>query len=372
MSPLRFSLSGSALLNYLKRLSLRGGVGGVLVSLILHSSLFTLLSCTDNPNQVRITGDFANLETAEFYIYSPSGAIDRLDTIKIEGGEFEYIAKIDAEEIFRLMYPNFSELTIFARPGDEIEIKGDAQNLNAVDVDGTDDNEVYTEFREDITGLSSVRVLDIAHQYILKYPKLAVSRYLFQTHFLQTDSLGENIVKDIYDSLCRANPDDLELSKLSRRVKAYGVLHDGKVLPDFKLETRTSAFGGEEGRTISTKEFKGKILLITFWASWKSGSQSALFRTRRFRKEMKERGLDINAISYSLDANLRDLKRIEKDDSIDYHSFCDFLSFNSPLVQKWGITDLPYFVLVGPDQKIIAAGTDWFNDIEPKAKKVCL
>lgn len=361
-SLLRLSLWGSALLNCLKRLSLKGGAGCVLL----------LLACTDNSDQVRITGSFANLEQAQFFIYSPSGAIDRLDTIKIEGGEFEYTAKIDGNHVFCLVYPNFSELTIFARPGDEIEVEGDAQNLNGVDVDGSDDNEVYTEFREDITDLPPVRVLDIAQQYILKYAKLHVSRYLFQTYYLRTDSLDHGIVAEIYDSLCRANPDDLELSKLSRRVKAYGVLHEGHLLPDFKLKTRTSAFGGEEGREITAKEFKGSYLLIAFWGSWKSGSQSALYRVRRFRREMKGKDLEVNAISYSLDADERELRRIEKNDSIDYHSFCDFLSFNSPLVQQWGIIDLPFFVLVGPDQKIIASGTDWQRDLEPKVNKVCL
>ena len=340
--------------------------------LIFIFSLLFFISCNPHPNQVRITGDFANLEQAQFYIYSPTGAIDRLDTIKIEDGEFEYTAKIDGDHIFRLLYPNFSELTIFAKPGDEIEIEGDAQNLNGVDVDGSDDNEIYTEFREDITDLTPVRILDVAHMYILKYSKQAVSKYLFQTYFLQTDNLEKDIVTNIYDSLCRANPDDLELSKLSRRVKAYGLLQNGQPLPNFKIETRTSAFGGEEGREITAKEFKGTFLLIAFWGSWKSGSQSALYRVRRFRREMKGKGLEVNAISYSLDTDERELKRTEKNDSIDYHSYCDFQSFNSPLVQQWGITDLPFFVLIGPDQKIIASGSDWQKDIEPQVNKVCL
>ena len=179
-------------------------------------------------------------------------------------------------------------------------------------------------------------------------------------------------VTQVYDSLCRANPDGLELSKLSRQVRAYGALREGNMLPDFKLQTHASAFGGEEGRLVTAKEFKGEYLLIAFWASWKSGSQSALYRTRRFRRDMKEKDLIVNAISYSLDTEPNEFKRIEQADSVDYHSYCDFQSFNSPLVQEWGITDLPYFVLVGPDQKIIAQGQDWLRDIEPKVKKVCL
>ena len=221
---------------------------------------------------MRITGDFANLEQGEFYIYSPTGAIDRLDTIKIMDGEFEYTARIEGEAVFRLMYPNYSELTIFARPGDEIEVEGDAQNLNAVDVDGTDDNEVYTSFRQEITDLPAAEVLRVAEQYMLKHPTLAVSRYLFSTYFLLNDSLPSKQVTQVYDSLCRANPDGLELSKLSRQVRAYGALREGNMLPDFKLQTHASAFGGEEGRLVTAKEFKGEYLLIAFWASWKSVS----------------------------------------------------------------------------------------------------
>jgi hypothetical protein len=341
-------------------------------SLIFIFSLLVLISCNPNSDSVRITGDFAHLEQAQFYIYSPTGAIDRLDTIKIEDGEFEYTAKIDGEHIFRLLYPNFSELTIFAKPGDDIEVEGDAQNLNDVDVDGSDDNEIYTEFREDITDLPPVKILDIAHMYILKYSKQAVSKYLFQTYFLQTDSLRPSQIKEIYDSLCRACPNDIELSKLSRRVRSYGILRPGQKLPSFKLKTRASAFGGEEEKEISEKDFRGNYLLISFWASWKSGSQSALYRTRRFRREMKGKGLKLDAISYSLDTELPSLKRIEENDSVDYHSYCDFLSFNSPLVQKWGICDLPFFVLVSPESKIIASGSDWQRDIEPQVQKLCL
>ncbi|MBO7068066.1 MAG: DUF4369 domain-containing protein [Bacteroidaceae bacterium] len=331
-----------------------------------------LFACSGNPGQVRITGDFANLEQGEFYIYSINGVIDRLDTIKIQEGEFEYVASIEGEAIFRLMYPNFSELTIFARPGDEIRIKGDAQNLNAVQVNGTEDNEVYTEFREQITDLSDDKVCDIARKYLLKYSTLPLSRYLFSTYFLLNDSISQTQVTELFDSLCRACPDDVELTKLSRRVRSHGLLCNGQQLPDFKLKTRPSASSEEEGVEISNEDFRGNYLLMAFWASWKSGSQSALYRTRRFRREMKEKGLKVNAISYSLDTESSALKRIEENDSIDYYSYCDYQCFNSLLVQNWGICDLPYFVLADSALKIIASGSDWQRDIEPNIQKLCL
>ena len=334
--------------------------------------LLTLLSCSNHPGQVKIQGSFAHLEQGEFFIYSPSGGTDRLDTLHIENGEFEYVASIDGEVIFHLMYPNYSELTIFARPGDDIEIVGDAQNLSAVEVKGTEDNETYTEFRKRTKDLSDKEVRDVAQQFTLEYPTLALSRYLFSTYFLLNDSIPQAQITEIFDSLCRACPDDVELSKLSRLVRSHGVLSEGQPLPDFKLMTRPSFFTDEGGKEISSEDFRGNYLLISFWASWKSGSQSALYRTRRFRREMKEKGIRVNVISYSLDAESTELARIEKNDSIDYYSYCDFQCFNSPLVQKLGIYDLPYFVLVDANLRIVASGTDWQRDIEPHISKLCL
>ena len=334
--------------------------------------LLTLLSCSNHPGQVRIQGTFAHLEQGEFYIYSPSGGTDRLDTLHIENGEFEYMASIEGDVIFHLMYPNYSELTIFARPGDDIEIVGDAQNLNAVEVKGTKDNEIYTEFRKRIKDLSDEKVRTVAEQFTLEHPTLTLSRYLFSTYFLLNDSTPQAQITEIFDSLCRACPDDVELSKLSRQVRSHGVLREGQPLPDFKLKTRSSAFSDEEGAEISSADFRGNYLLISFWASWKSGSQSALFRTRRFRREMKEKGIRVNTISYSLDADSSSLARIEQNDSVDYYSYCDYQCFNSLLVQKLGICDLPYFVLVDANLKIVASGTDWPRDIEPHISKLCL
>jgi hypothetical protein len=334
--------------------------------------LLTLLSCSNHPGQVMIQGSFAHLEQGEFFIYSPSGGTDRLDTLHIENGEFRYMASIDGEVIFHLMYPNYSELTIFARPGDDIEIVGDAQNLSAVEVKGTEDNETYTEFRKRIKDLSDKEARTVAQQFTLEHPTLALSRYLFSTYFLLNDSVPQVQIKEIFDSLCRACPEDVELSKLSRLVRSHGLLAEGQELPDFKLKTRPSAFSDEKGVEVSTEDFRGNYLLISFWASWKSGSQSALYRTRRFRREMREKGIRVNALSYSLDAESSELARVEKNDSVDYYSYCDFQCFNSPLVQKWGICDLPFFVLVDANLKIVAFGTDWQRDIEPHISKLCL
>ena len=332
---------------------------------------FALLCCTGHPKEARLKGEFANLEQGEFLIYSTDEALDRLDTLRIVDGIFSYTLPTVQPATLHILYPNQSELVVFASPGDEIAIKGDAQNLSEVEVSGSEDNELYTEFRQETNGKSAEETKSFAHNYILEYPTHAVSRYLFTTYYLCDEEASVKETTALYDSLCRACPDDLALSKLSSRVRSLGLLRVGNPLPDFSLTLKPGHGGnGAEQRTIKKGDYNGKLLLIAFWANWKGGSAGAIYRARRLRRELKGKGKDIELISYSLDADESQLYRIEERDSIDFPSYCDFLSLSSPLVQKWGIRELPYIILVTPDGNIAASGSDWMTDIQPVASEL--
>ena len=339
------------------------GVGG--------SLLFALLSCTGHPNEVRLEGEFEHLEQGVFLIYSTDEALDRLDTLHIQDGTFSYKLPTLETATLHILYPNQSELVVFGNPGADLVVKGDAQNLSEVEVSGSEDNECYTEFRKEINGKSAAEVKGIAHDYILQHPTLAMSRYLLITYFLCDEATSASEATELYDSLSRACPDDLALSKLSTHVRAIGKIRVGNPLPDFALTLKPGHGGnGSEERILRRADYKGKLLLFAFWASWKSGSQSALYRARRLRRELKGKGKDLSLISYSLDADEKKLYTLEERDSIDFPSYCDFRALASPLVQQWGIRDLPYFILVTPDGRIAASGSDWQKDISEAVSKL--
>ena len=338
---------------------------------ILHSSFILFLSCTGHPKEVRLEGEFEHLEQGEFLIYSSDEALDRMDTLHIQDGSFSYTLPTVETATLHILYPNQSELVVFGNPGADILIKGDAQNLSEVEVTGSEDNERYTEFRLESNGKSAEETRGIARNYILEHPTLTASRYLFTTYYLCDEQPSAEEATELYDSLCRACPDDLPLSKLAMHVRALGTLRIGEPLPDFSLTLKAGHGGnGKEERIISREDYKDKLLLIAFWASWKSGSKSALFRSRKLRQELKGKGKSIELISYSLDANERVLTRNEVRDSIDWPSYCDYLCFSSPLVQQWGIRELPFIILVTPDGRIAAMGTDWSKDITPAVEKL--
>jgi len=352
----------------------------------------TLLSCSGSKGQFRLKGSFAHLEQGEFFIYSNDGGLDCIDTLRILNGKFDYTTPLEGEATYHILYPNFSELVIFGQSGKVVKIKGDAHHLNGVEVKGDKENETYTNFRKEAEQKSPRDVIDIARKFIYQHPTLTMSRHLFQQYFLQSEETTREEMMEVFDSLNRALPSDIRLARLYDEVRSKGVLQVGKKFPHFDLTIRPSLFpkqmnNGNLSRKkkdeadslivnpdtltghVGSKDYEGKYMLIAFWATWKSGSQSALYRARRIRKESLGK---IHPLSYSLDVEEEPLKKLEKSDSVTFPSFCDYLCWRSPLVREIGLRELPFFVLLDKDQKILALGKDWSKDIEPATKEIIL
>ena len=338
--------------------------------------LLTLLGCGGSAGQFRLCGDFDHLEQGEFYIYSPDGGLDRLDTLRLREGKFDYTVPLQEKATYHILYPNFSELVIFGESGKVVKVKGDARSLNEVKVSGTDENETYTKYRRESQNLSGKKLDSLTRDYILQYPTMQMSRFLLNKYFIQPEGTDQQMMNELYDSLCRANPSDVFLSNLSNDVRRKNTIKTGSRIPEFSLTTRKvelkkykkkkTIIRTIESRTVSDTSYKDKPLLLVFWATWRSGSQSGLYRASRLMRESENK---IQAISYSLDVEDTELKAVERRDSIDYPSICDFKCWNSPLVQQWGIRELPFFILMDKDRKILASGTNWSKDIEPHTKE---
>lgn len=299
-----------------------------------------------------------------------------MDTLRLREGKFDYTVPLQEKATYHILYPNFSELVIFGESGKVVKVKGDARSLNEVKVSGTDENETYTKYRRESQNLSGKKLDSLTRDYILQYPTMQMSRFLLNKYFIQPEGTDQQMMHELYDSLCRANPCDVFLSNLSNDVRRKNTIKTGSRIPEFSLTTRKvelkkykkkkTIIRTIESRTVSDTSYKDKPLLLVFWATWRSGSQSGLYRASRLMRESENK---IQAISYSLDVEDTELKAVERRDSIDYPSICDFKCWNSPLVQQWGIRELPFFILMDKDRKILASGTNWSKDIEPHTKE---
>lgn len=318
---------------------------------------FTLLSCGGPLDKITIEGKFTHLQQGEFYIYTEDGPLERIDTITVQNGRFEYTAALNEPAQFHLLYPNFSEHIIFAYPGDKIKIEGDANNLKETQIKGNDANKAFTAFRLDNLDKPEKELIQAARTFILEHPASPVSTYLFRRYILsnQNDSA---FVHEVYDSLYAAQPDNRKLPRWQGAVERINLCQTGSRLPSFSIPL-------PNGDTVKSSDYQGRYLLLAFWASWNNASTSILFRTKYLQSKCDER---LAPISCSLDidsiGNLLYIRR----DTITWPNICDYQAWQSPLVKQLGIEDVPYLILTDSLHNIIAQGNK-MEDIEPVLKK---
>ena len=321
----------------------------------------TLLSCGGSEGRFRLKGEFDHLQQGEFYIYSNDGGLRKLDTIPVVGGEFDYETALETQATFYLLYPNLSEQVIFGASGDVVTIEGDARNLKAVEVKGNQANRDMTDFRRAQEGKSASESRKAAADFIRQSPASPVSVFLFREYFLRPGSgVSVNEVREHYRALCKAQPDNLQLLYWRADLESlFTELKKGDKLPDFRLVM-------EDSSEVKTSDYKGKPLLINFWASWENGSSSLMFRIKRLAREHSG---EIGLLSVSLDLNRKGKEGIERRDTVTWPSYCDFLAWESPVVRQFGVRTLPYCILAGKDGRVIAAGT-YEKDIQPELEKL--
>jgi peroxiredoxin len=104
--------------------------------------------------------------------------------------------------------------------------------------------------------------------------------------------------------------------------------------PDFTL---TSV----NGKTITLSQFRGKVILLDFWATWCAPCRSAIPHLKDLYKAYREKGLEI--IGLSLDkGNPERVRKFAANMGIEY----TIIMADDDLVKKYGISPIPTTYLI--------------------------
>jgi peroxiredoxin len=108
-----------------------------------------------------------------------------------------------------------------------------------------------------------------------------------------------------------------------------------------------------KGQTISLNNFKGKYVLVDFWASWCGPCRQENPNVVEAYNKFKDKNFTILGVSLDQDKNAW-LKAVEKD-KLSWTHISDLKQWESPVVPAYGIEGIPFNVLLDPTGKIIAS-----------------
>jgi peroxiredoxin len=135
----------------------------------------------------------------------------------------------------------------------------------------------------------------------------------------------------------------LDLGKLELQLKK--TLKSGVVAPDFEVKTI-------DGKTIKLRDFRGKYVLLDFWATW---CGPCVGEIPNLKEVYKKFGSDKHfvMISLSLDHSLDDLKPFVKKENLKWLQgyLGDWSKTKVP--DAYGVDGIPSIFLINPDGEII-------------------
>lgn len=108
---------------------------------------------------------------------------------------------------------------------------------------------------------------------------------------------------------------------------------------------------GTDGKPIDAAQYRGKTLLISFWAKWAGPAQRDLPEVAKVYEKNKAKGFEV--VGVCLDNDKADLDAFLKATPLPWAQVFEPGGMESRLAVEFGIISLPTMILVDPDGKVI-------------------
>jgi len=163
----------------------------------------------------------------------------------------------------------------------------------------------------------------------------------------QLISPNSTVNKEIFDFINK-NVTDEKVKEAAK--KAYDVatkLTSGSPSPKF------SNYENFNGGTTSLDDFKGKVIYIDIWATWCLPCRGEIPALKELEK--KFHGKDVAFVSISIDQNKDEWKEFVKSEDLKGVQLFAENAFESQFIQDYGIRQIPTFIIIDKEGKIVNA-----------------
>lgn len=297
-----------------------------------------------------------------------------LDSVESNKGKFSFKGKLDTPEMYYLFFGNKKRSSIFL-DNSNITFKVSISDLGHPEIEGSETQNEYNQYRDEIRSFDD-KLKDLYQQYkaaqkegnkeLLKQidstyyaindekvsfiknyigsnNKSAIAPYVFYSEL--SYSLEVNEMDSIFKLLDVSLSSSPYYKSMGEKIKVLRNVEIGKKAPDFTLNDTL-------GNPKSLSSFKGKYLLIDFWAAWCGPCRAENPNNVKLYADYKDKGFEIFGVSFD---NGREawVKAINKD-GLTWPQVSDLKGWSSAAGKLYGVSAIPHTVLLDREGVIIA------------------
>lgn len=347
---------------------------------IIATSIVACQSAAEEANEVKQKGytieahfDTLNYDSAHLAYYE-GGEFVRVNSVEIKEGGFQMNGEVASPKMFSLIFGEGAEdrMHLFLE-NSKVNIQGKSINdedkvvsgskshsnyIAFADKDGRFNDELKSHYgvwrtleEEDEAGRDSLNAIineldsireDFVRNYVSEMNESVVAAYAL---YINSYRFELEDLKKFYEQFS----EDVKSSEygviINDKVMALTNTQIGKSAPLFTMKDTT-------GAPVNLEQFKGKYVLIDFWASWCGPCRAENPNVVKAYNEFHDKGLEILGVSLDSDKD-KWLAAIVKD-GLTWHQVSDVNGWDCEPVKIYAVSSIPHSVLVDPDGIIVA------------------
>ena len=305
------------------------------------------------------------------------GTLASLDTTDISEGKFTFTGTVDEPELYLIFVENNNTPIVFFGENANITIEANAKNMQEAVVTGSDITDVYNNFIKEVPGKTRLEEINTEYEKAVGAGDFATQQALRdevnelleeqKAYFLDFIKNNTNSIVGAYMAMQAISEFDAEefkaltaefeanlgdskyvtnlkkaLEPMEKAAAAAMATEIGAIAPDFTLQS----VNGDE---VTLSSFKGKYLLVDFWASWCKPCREENPNVVNAYAEFAAKGFEV--LSVSLDRDPEAWKKAIQDDGLVWTQVIDG---EGNTANTYGVTSIPFTILLDKEGKIIA------------------
>ncbi len=335
---------------------------------------------TTTDSTYTITGKISGLDSGWVYLFNRQSDSPKLDSVRVNNGSFTFTGKADSPQFCLLGIPNNGQKEfrrgLFVENG-HINISGKRDSIEQALITGSPTQGEYNNF------LASRKFLDDEENNLDKvYGTLqakgdkkgmdSVEKFFeliekkkkdFAKEYAKNHSASYISAFEVYQNFSY-NPDAAELDSIYNGLAlSIQNSHYGKKIKEVLDIAKKTAIGNDapefaqndaSGKSVSLESFKGKYVLVDFWASWCGPCRAENPNVLKAYSKYHPKGFDI--LGVSLDEKKDKWEEAIKKDKLNWTQVSDLQGWKNSVAVLYGVQAIPMNFLIDKDGKIIAKG----------------